>query len=319
MLYILGIIKIFVRIFMEPIEYIDRISKEKKTEKVYGQTALSLVYGDSFFSKIFSYVFLGVITKISFFSKMYGFFQKTKRSRKKVKSFIQKYHLDSSEFEKTNFSSFNDFFIRKLKKEARPVEHHLNKAILPADGRYFVFPRIDKEKGFFVKDKKFCLKELLGEEQLFLKYEKGTMVIARLCPVDYHRFHFPVDCRAGEAKCINGYLHSVNLIALKKNARYLCENKRYITSLDSKLFGKVLFIEVGATFVGSVHQTYTVGKEYNKAEEKGYFSFGGSCIILLFEENVIELEEDLVKASKKKIEVKGLMGQSLGLAKSNCK
>ena len=111
---------------------------------------------------------------------------------------------------------------------------------------------------------------------------------------------------------IRGSLFSVNPIALKKNIDIFTQNRRSVTVLDSPLFGKALFVEVGATCVGQIHQTYSPLQAVEKGGEKGYFAFGGSSIVMFFEPGSILLDQDLVDASKQKIEVRGLMGQSLG-------
>jgi len=140
------------------------------------------------------------------------------------------------------------------------------------------------------------------------------MVISRLCPTDYHRFHFPCTCIPGKAKLINGPLFSVNPLALKKHIAILSENKRVLTPLETGLFGQALYIEVGATCVGSIKQTFTPSKPHEKGEEKGYFEFGGSCTILLFQPNTIQFDQDLIDASADYIETYAKMGTSLGRA-----
>ena len=111
---------------------------------------------------------------------------------------------------------------------------------------------------------------------------------------------------------INGWLYSVNPAAIKKNVKIFAENKRTVCVLDTAAFGKVLFMEIGATCVGAIHETYAAGKVCKKGDEKGYFSFGGSSLILLFEPGTIQFDQDLVDASQKKIEIRGLLGQSMG-------
>jgi phosphatidylserine decarboxylase len=166
--------------------------------------------------------------------------------------------------------------------------------------------------GFIVKGKKFSLETLLQDSDLAKQYANGSMVIARLCPTDYHRFHFPCNCIPERSYNIAGDLFSVNPLALRKNIHILSQNKRQITILHSKNFGKILFIEVGATYVGSIHQTFVPGEPYAKGDEKGYFSFGGSSLILLFEPNCIQFDQDLIEASGQRMEIRGLMGQSMG-------
>lgn len=296
------------------IYFIDRSTGRKEEEKVYFGWAIDLLYGDHFLSKLFSFSLLPLIAKIPFFSWLFGFFQKTRFSKRKVLPFIKKYGIDSSEFIKSpgEFCSFNDFFIRKLKKQSRPIMEGEKKAVLFTDARYLFYPSIKKLDGFFVKKKKFSLKRFLDDENLSKRYENGSMVIARLCPTDYHRFHFPFDCIPKEPRLINGHLFSVNPLALKKNVEIFWENKRVITELETKHFGSSLYIEIGATYVGSIHQTFEPNKQQHKGDEKGYFSFGGSCIILLFEPERIHFDNDLLNYSNQKIEVRGLLGQSLG-------
>ena len=175
-----------------------------------------------------------------------------------------------------------------------------------------VYQNIDKVDGFVVKGKKFSIAKLLQNNLLAASYEGGSMMIARLCPTDYHRYHFPCDGVPGEPKLINGPLWSVNPIALHKNIEIFTENKRVITEIETEKFDKILYIEVGATCVGSIHNTFKPHRPVKKGDEKGYFSFGGSAIILLFKHNCIRLDHDLVRNSEEHLETLCQMGQSLG-------
>jgi phosphatidylserine decarboxylase len=301
---------------MSEITFLDRKTKKEEKENVYGQFFIEMLYGDGYLSRFVSFLLLPFFSRIPLLSKLYGYFQKSAMSKFKVKPFVKAYHIDESEFLESldSFTSFNDFFIRRLKPECRPLANGNDVAILPADARYLVFQNIERIEGFWVKGKKFRLADLLQNAELAANYAEGAMAIARLCPVDYHRFHFPCQCVADKARLINGPLFSVNPMALKRNIAILSENKRMITSLKTHNFGTVQYIEIGATYVGSIIQTYVAGKSYAKGEEKGYFSFGGSCLILLFEPAKIVFDQDLIDTSMKKMEVRGLLGQSLGTA-----
>lgn len=303
---------------MAEIRYIDRLTKKEEVEKIYGKVFIEMLYGTGLFSRLAAFLFLPLVSRIAFFSQLYGFFQKTEHSKRKIKPFIEGFHVDESEFLEPvdSFRSFNDFFIRKLKPECRPLAPGNDVAVLPADGRYLVYSNIEHSDGFFVKGKKFSLEELLKSSTLAHKYAQGAMVIARLCPSDYHRFHFPCNCTPEDPKWVTGSLFSVNPIALKKHANILCENKRVITPLHTKNFGTVLYMEIGATYVGTIHQNFVPREPYAKGDEKGYFSFGGSCLILLFEPFRIQFDQDLLDASHRGLEMRGLMGQSLGRALS---
>jgi phosphatidylserine decarboxylase len=172
--------------------------------------------------------------------------------------------------------------------------------------------------GFYVKGQRFDLEAFLQDRVLARRFSHGSMMIARLCPTDYHRFHFPCDGNPGEAQLIDGPLFSVNPLALRKRLSILAENKRMITEIDTEKFGTILYVEVGATCVGTIHQTYQAGNTVRKGEEKGFFSFGGSCLVLLFEEGRVCFDEDLVRYSKANIETRACFGESMGLAVRDC-
>lgn len=290
------------------IQYIDRKTNTLQSEKIYGHRALSFLYGGSWFSLLL----LPLISRVPLFSRFYGFLQKRSWSAKKVAPFIENYGVDPSEFRKTVFSSFNDFFIRKLKPEARPIIQDSKKAALPADGRYLVFPVLSKGERFYVKGQSFDLFSFLQNDAYARRFSDGSMMIVRLCPTDYHRFHFVADGIPSKAESIEGSFNSVNPIALRKNLSILWTNKRVLTECNSEAFGKILYVEVGAICVGTIHQTYTPGSGVKKGDEKGYFSFGGSCLAVLFEKGRIAFDEDLVKNSARGLETKANFGDSLG-------
>lgn len=298
---------------MKPIMYRDRVSKKLCEEKVYGAFFLKLLYGDSFLSRLVGTPMAFSLARIPAVSSFYGYLQSLPSSARKIAPFIKKFHVDTSEFaeDPSTYHSFNDFFTRKLKPEARPIAPGAHTAIIPADGRYYFFQNIKRSDGFIVKGQHFNLASLLQDQKLAEEYEEGAMVMARLCPTDYHRYHFPCDCIANKTTEINGWLYSVNPVAIKKNINIFTENKRTLCLLDSQHFGKVLFLEIGATFVGAIHETYKEGV-CTKGDEKGYFSFGGSSLILLFPPNTIKFDQDLLDASAQGIEIKCLMGQSMG-------
>jgi phosphatidylserine decarboxylase len=289
--------------------YYNRSKKKAEREQVYGAFFLKLLYPKNNFLWHLATPLRFIFGFFKCFSTLYGKMQKSPGSKKKIKPFIERFSIDSSEFEKKidQFESFNDFFIRTLKKEARPITSA--KAIIPADGRYQFFPQIDQNDLFLIKGKKLDLAKLLKSETLAQEYAQGSMVMARLCPIDYHRFFFPFDCTPNEPQLINGLLYSVNPKALMKAPSILWENKRMLTICNTTHFGKVLYLEIGATNVGSIHQTFSPHKAVKKGEEKGYFSFGGSMLILLFQKNTISFAPDLFDQTE--LEVYCQLGQPL--------
>lgn len=302
---------------MDSIPYLERTTEQIEREQIYGGWILRLLYNKKKWIRFLTCPILEVISKWPFFSRLYGTFQRSPLSKYKVLPFIKKYRIDTTEFldDPSSFRSFNAFFIRKLKPECRPFNPGRGQAIIPADGRYRFYPNLAQTDFFYAKGQRFSLSSLLQNEAQAKKYHNGSAVMGRLCPTDYHRFHFPCDNTPNQAQRINGYLYSVNPMALKQNLSILTENKRMVTILKSEAFGEVLFIEIGATNVGAIHQTYTPEKKYQKGDEKGFFSFGGSFLVLLFEPGRLILAPDLQRLCEQNLEIRCLMGQRLGSEK----
>ncbi len=292
---------------METIRYFNRHTGESDTEKVYGESFLRWVYGNPL-----GKLSLHTLVKRAGFSKWYGNRMSQPDSVSRIAPFIDLYGLDPAEFadDPSSFKSFNEFFYRKLNPSARPIAN--SPVVFPADGRHLGFPDISAIDSFFVKGQTFDLPALLGDAALAEKYAKGSLVLSRLCPVDYHRFHFPAAGIPSETKTIPGPLFSVSPIALAKNLSYLWTNKRTICHLETEDLGTILIMEIGATCVGSIHQTYTPGEPVGKAQEKGYFAFGGSSTITIFEPRKVALAEDLLENSAKQTELYARIGSELG-------
>jgi len=289
--------------FVEPIKYLNRESGQVETEQVYGEGFLRWAYGNPL-GKLALHGFV----KRPFFSKWYGHRMNAPKTTEKIAPFLETYGLDAGDFEKNpeEFTSFNDFFYRKLKPGARPIADA--PVVLPADGRHLGFANASEIGSVFVKGQKFDVAGLLNDSDLAKKYQDGPLLLSRLCPVDYHRFHFPCSGTPGETRVLNGPLFSVSPLALRQQLSYLWENKRTITELVTEDFGTIICMEIGATCVGSIHQTFTPGQKVEKGDEKGYFAFGGSSTLLLFEPGTVALAADLLETSAKVMELYAKMG-----------
>ena len=295
----------------EPIRYYHRSKKTVETEQVYGGKWLRWTYETAL-----GRLALNLLVKRAFVSRYYGWKMSLPASANKILPFIVDYNLDVDEFAKKPyaFKTFNEFFYRALKDDARPVVPGDRVAVLPTDGRHLAIQVIDAAQGFYAKGQRFDLRALLGDEALATEFAGGSLLISRLCPVDYHRFHFPVSGTPSEPRLINGWLYSVSPIALRQNLAYLWENKRMVTLVESPVFGRVALVEIGATMVGSILQTFLPERAVAKGEEKGLFKFGGSCVVTIFKRGRIRLDADLVKTSAEGLEVYARMGDRLGAA-----
>ncbi|MFN0076250.1 MAG: phosphatidylserine decarboxylase [Prosthecobacter sp.] len=288
-----------------PITFFNRLTQRIETEAVYGEGFLCFTYESNLGA-----LPLHALVKKTAFSRWYGRRMDAPASRAKIAPFLETYGVDVSEFADTpdSFRTFNEFFYRKLKPQARPIAAGENEIAFPADGRHLVLPDIAACDDFFIKGTCFDLAALLRDAALAERFAHGSMLISRLCPVDYHRFHFPCTGTPGPARQINGPLYSVSPIALRRRASIHWENKREITLLRTAKLGNVLLLEVGATCVGSIVQTYTPDAAIAKGDEKGYFRFGGSCFITIFEPDKIRFADDLIEHSRAGREVYARMG-----------
>ena len=294
---------------VEPIRYFNRHTQSLETEQVYGERFLRWTYGHPLGA-----ISLNAFVKRPFFSKWYGRRMSTPASAARVAPFIAQYGLDPEDFADApeSYRSFNEFFYRKLKPTARPINSDEDSVVFPADGRHLGFERASTIQDVFVKGQKFNLPTLLGDRDLAARYADGALILSRLCPVDYHRFHFPAAGIPGETRTIEGPLFSVSPIALRQRLAYLWTNKRTITELKTERFGTVLCLEIGATCVGTIRQTFTPGQPVVKGAEKGYFAFGGSSTLTLFEPGVIQLEADLLENSRQQVELYAQIGSQMG-------
>ncbi|BCX49749.1 phosphatidylserine decarboxylase proenzyme [Haloferula helveola] len=295
---------------METIEFFNRHRNRLEYEKVYGEGFLRFTYANPLGA-----LPLHAFVKRAAFSKWYGRRMDDPATRSKIGPFIETYGLDPSEFADPpeSFPHFNAFFYRKLKPEARPIDT-VAPAVFPADGRHFGFAEASRINAVFVKGQRFDLGKLLGDDDLASRFQHGSLVLSRLCPVDYHRFHFPCSGTPQETTLINGPLFSVSPIALRRKLSFLWENKRCLTKIETDDLGLVLMLEIGATCVGSIQQTFTPGQPVRKGDEKGYFAFGGSSTITLFERGAVQLSVDLLEHSGNRRELYARMGSPMTVA-----
>jgi len=292
------------------IYYIDRESGKKKKEVVAGDRFLKWIYHHPM-----GRTALEIFIKHRIFSKLYGKLQDIPFSARKIEGFVKELAIDMKEAERENIKDyfcFNDFFARKMKRTARHIDSNEGSIISPADGRVFAYQKIDKNQMLQVKGFTYNLYSMLNNEGLAEEYDGGTCIVVRLCPSDYHRFHFPDSGVPSEHVHIKGHYYSVNPIALHKVAEIYCQNKREITVFNSLNFSKILLLEVGATCVGSIIQTFKPGEAVNKGDEKGYFKFGGSTVIMLLKEGQVSIHQDILDNTEAGIETKINMGEAIG-------
>ncbi len=292
------------------IKIYNRSTGEYEVENVAGGKILDLLYGCKAGN-----LGLELLIKRKFYSSLMGVICNSRFSKGMIKNFIKKFDIDMSLYkgEVQNFKNFNQFFIREMKEKADNYSSAECDILLsPGDGRLKAWSEIDTNKLIQVKSFSYTLKELLVNNSLSSKYEKGTCLILRLAPIDYHRFHFIDEGICSETIKVKGSYYSVNPVALEKISNVFCKNKREYSILHSKNFGDILYVEVGATSVGSIVQTYTPDCAVLRGDEKGYFKFGGSTVILFFEKGAVSIDKEILMQTELGFETKVLAGEPIG-------
>ncbi|KAI3805107.1 hypothetical protein L1987_27168 [Smallanthus sonchifolius] len=234
-----------------------------------------------------------------------------------LKFFKDQINMAEVKYPLHHFKTFNEFFIRELKPGARPIAYvgRDDVAVCAADCRLMTFNTVEESLRFWIKGKKFSMRGLLGNIPCADTFIGGTLVIFRLAPQDYHRFHFPVSGKIEQIVDIPGCLYTVNPIAVNsKYCNVFTENKRAVSIISTADFGKVAFVAIGATMVGSITFTKKKGDYVQKGDEFGYFLFGGSTVICVFEKDSIALDEDLLAYSARSIETLVSVGMRLGVS-----
>ena len=296
------------------IRYFNRQTKELENETVYGGQFVSWAYETR----------LGRVLTRALFSKrgtsrLMGAYENSKLSVRQIAPFVKAYGIKLSDFETRDYASFNEFFVRKFKDGVRPFSKSETEFSAGAEARYLAFQDLKIHQRFSVKGFDLDLGALLKNKELGEKYEGGTFLLARLCPVDYHRFHFPVSGSITSHYRVPGTLHSVNPIVFTAEPEVFFKNEREVTLLNTAHFGTVAMIEVGALGVGKIVQSHYSNRrplphKFEKGQEKGYFLFGGSTVIWLIEKGKIKLCPDLIQYSLKGIETWVPLGELLGEA-----
>jgi len=242
-------------------------------------------------------------------------------SVKEILPFIKFHKLNTEEIldPLPSFKNFNEFFYRKLKPGARVLALPDNPkcAVSMADCRFSCFQTIDSSKKLWIKGSNFSVASLLDDEEMGKFYENGSLTIFRLAPQDYHRFHLPVDGVLSEPKFITGTYYTVNPMAIRSRTDVYTENVRVVSYIDSEEFGKVAIVCIGAMMVGSIVLTSTPGVKLHRMDEHGYFAFGGSTIVALFQEGSIEFDRDLLSNSSQHLETLIRVGSSIGISTYN--
>lgn len=245
-------------------------------------------------------------------SKLVGRFMDTGLSRIMINPFIKKNDIDISVCQKNEFDSYNDFFKRKLVPGARAIDMIDEGFVSPCDSRLTVYDIEDTERQTFnIKDSEYTVASLLRDKKLARHYRGGKLWLFRLCVDDYHRYIYNVSGKQSDVRRIEGLYHTVNPIASEYYDIYK-ENTREYCLIRTQDAGTIIDMEVGALLVGRIVNRYVDSTDVRRGEEKGYFEFGGSTIILLIQKDKVAPLDRIVENSRKDIETRVRQGELVG-------
>lgn len=226
-----------------------------------------------------------------------------------VRPFVRASHIDMTQYEEQKYRSYNDFFKRKIRPEARKIEEDTECFISPCDSRLSVYP-VEKECEVRIKHTRYTIKELLKDRRLAEQFAGGYVWVFRLCVDDYHRYIYVDDGMKSKNRRIPGVFHTVNPVANDKYPIYK-ENTREYSLLRSKNYGTILMMEVGALMVGKIENRHEKAR-VRRGQEKGNFAFGGSTILLMTQKDKVLPDSDILRNSGDGIETRVWMGESVG-------
>ena len=276
--------------------------KKRNEQKIYYEKEdkfTCFLYQNAFGRCLLKFLYLPFISKIS------GFFMNSSLSKGMIKNFIIKNNIDMNDYNEEEYKCFNDFFTRKIKKGKRPLSKNDIDLISPADSKLSAY-KISGKNSFKIKKSTYSLNDLFGEE--IKGFENGYALIFRLGVSDYHHYIFIDDGTIDSRKIIKGRLHTVRPIAVENESVFI-QNSREVSILHTKNFDDIYMCEVGAMMVGKIINEKTSGK-FKRGEEKGYFKFGGSTIILLV--NNVSIDKDILENTNENIETVVKMGEVIG-------
>lgn len=242
-------------------------------------------------------------------SKIGGVYMDSPISKIHIDGFIKNNNIDMAEYEKQEYSCFNDFFTRKIKAEERPFNSDSDVLISPSDGLLSAY-KISENSDFYIKRSHYRIQDLLKGSKYAPDYQGGTCLVFRLCVDNYHRYHYVDNGRILENKAIDGILHTVRPIAVNQHPVFI-QNSREYTVISTENFKTVSQIEVGALMIGKIKNHHKKGTVI-KGAEKGMFLYGGSTIVLLLEKDTVNIPEIYFNNTRKGIETKVKCGMEIG-------
>ena len=280
--------------------------RERQRIDIAGSKALKFMYRGKL-GRLFLFLFTS-----RFMTKLSGFYANSAFSKRKIASFINNNDIDMDDYKKaaaSGFSSFNDFFTRKVDEGKRPLDADRDALISPADSRLSIY-KIDETLRFTIKGDDFSFKDFLAGDEIAEAFTDGFLFIFRLCVDDYHRYIFIDDGRRRYSRHIRGRFHTVRHIALRDD--YFKENEREYSVLATDRFKEMIQAEIGAMMVGKIVNHGVTS--FKRGDEKGMFMFGASTVVLAFKKDTVKPDDEILKNTNEGYETRVRLGEKVGVA-----
>jgi len=295
---------------LRTIEVWDREAGALRTEVVYNGPFLTWCY-----ETLLGRLSLDLLFARHPFHRLYGVLKSSRFSASKIARDIASFKLATGEYEPGPFRSYEEFFIRRFLPGKRPFVQDGRALAAFAEGRYVAYPEVTPEILFPVKGSSLDLGKLLCDAALAKRFEGGPMLICRLCPIDYHWFHFPDDGTTASRYTVGGIFHSVSPIGLRREPDVFLKNERTVSILETAHLGKLAYVEVGALSVGKILQSTEVGARFNRGDVKGRFGLGASTVIVVGERGAWTPDADIVAQTRAGRETFVKLGAQVGMAR----
>jgi phosphatidylserine decarboxylase len=246
------------------------------------------------------------------YDRLYAAYQNTRWSARQIEPFVRKHHIDLTEFEPVQYRSFADFFDRRFRPGMRKFPSAPGELGAFAEARYFAWEKVGSEQRFPVKGHSLSAAQILGGALRARPFIGGPVLLVRLSPVDYHHVHYPDGGTTLDHERLGSRLWTVNWHALQSKPDILFRNERTMNMLETRNFGRLAFVEIGALSVGRIVQVHPLGAPFERGAEKSVFRFGGSAIVVFGEPGKWRPSDDLLEHTKEGVETLVRLGERVG-------
>ena len=248
------------------------------------------------------------------YDRLYALYENSRWSTREIEPFIRKHHIDLAEFEPVQWRSFAEFFDRRFRPGVRRFPSAPEEMGAFAEARYFGWRKVTSDQKFPVKGHSLNPAQILGSAERARLFARGPVLLVRLAPVDYHHVHYFDDGKTLDHQRLGNRLWTVNWHALQSKPDILFANERNVNILETRNFGRLGFVEVGALSVGRIAQVHPVDLPFKRGEEKSVFRFGASAIVVFGEPGKWSPSADVLAHTNENVETLLRLGECVAVA-----